>query len=234
MSWLFISCTGTKRLTKEAYLHGFKDKSAFTNIESFGSQDSTKLRIYLIRHAKPDVKKKKICTSAMAQAYVDAYSKVPIIPFDTSLVQFSLDDEQVIYCSNLRRAEETANAIFGKVYTIKSDAQFREFETRIIALSNAYTLPLIVWQTLSRAAWVLGLNQKGIESYKQAKIRSQQAALRLALLAQEEQTVVLVAHGMLNRSIAKKLKQQGWCILQKQGHINIGATVLVKEKDESL
>ena len=226
LSVLLLSCAGNRRLTKDVYLNGFDDGEPFTTITA---ADSGQMKIYLIRHAKPDVKKKKVCTSAMAQAYVDAYAKAPIIPFDSSLVVFNLPDYTTIYCSNLRRAYETAQAIFGSDCNLLVDAQFREFETTIVAQQNTLSLPLLMWQTISRAAWVMGLNQANIESYKEARERARQVAIRLALLAEEEQTVVVVAHGMLNRSVSRWLKQNGWRITQKQGHINIGATVLVKE-----
>lgn len=227
LSWLLLSCAGKRQLTKEAYLNGFDDQQAFTTVAAAEAQQ---MKIYLIRHAKPDVEKKKICTSTMAQAYVDAYSKAPIIPFDSSLLVVDLPDKHTIYCSSLRRAQETAQSIFGRDYNIVVDAQFREFETNIIAQQNVVSLPLIVWQSLSRAAWVLGLNQSHIESYKEARERAKGVAVQLASQAEKQQTVVLVAHGMLNRSVAKWLQQSGWQITQKQGHINIGATVLVKTK----
>ncbi|MCG8582361.1 MAG: histidine phosphatase family protein [Bacteroidales bacterium] len=224
---LLVSCAGKRKLTNDVYLNGFDDSLAFTHIEA--AADSGQMKIYLVRHAKPDVKKKKVCTSVMAQAYVDAYAKAPIIPFDSSLVSYDLPYDQTIYCSSLRRAHETAQAIFGNEFNLLVDSQFREFETRIIAQQNTFSLPLIVWQSLSRAAWVIGLNNSNIESYKEAKARAQQVAVRLALQAEEQQTVVLVAHGMLNRAVAAQLKKNGWQIRQQQGHINIGATVLVKE-----
>ncbi len=223
---LLAACAGKQGLSNDAYYNGFDDGRAFTNIEA---ADSGTMKIYLIRHAKPNVKKRKICTSAMAQAYVDAYAQAPIIPFDSSLLSYDLPFDQTIYCSSLRRARETALAIFGENYHFVVDPQYREFETRIIAQQNTFSLPLIVWQTLSRAAWVSGLNQRGIESYTEAKERAQRVAVNLALAAEEQHTVVLVAHGMLNRAVAGQLKKNGWQIVQRQGHINIGATVLVKE-----
>ena len=233
---LFISiislagCSSHRRLTDDAYLNGFDDKQPFTVIEAVEQLDASQMRIYLIRHAKPDVKKFGICTASMAQAYVTAYNKAPIIPFDTSLVNVRLQKRRVIHCSTLRRAHETAHAIFGDQHEVVPDDIYREFETRIVGAGNVYKLPLVIWQSVSRIGWVMGLNTKDIESYGNAIDRAHKAATQLENLAQQEQLTILVAHGMLNRSIAKELKRRGWQLKQKQGHINIGATILEKER----
>lgn len=230
LTFFIAACSSQQKLTKEAYQNGFENKKPFTTIEDVSEDANKQMRIYLIRHAKPDVNKELLYNSAMAQAYVRAYGEVSIIPFDSSLVNVKLEASTPIYCSNLRRAQETARAIFGEEYIIISEALFREFETRINSGPNAYSLPLIVWQSISRLMWVMGLNQHGIESYNEARRRADKAANRLIELAEENRTVVLVAHGMLNRALAKRLKQQGWELIQNKGHINIGATVLEKER----
>ena len=226
--FVLAACSTQQRLTKEAYLNGFDDKAPFTSIENQGEEADSVKRIYLIRHAKPDVAKKFMCTAQMAQDYVRAYNQVSIIPFDSSLVKVELEASTPIYCSSLVRAQQTAEAIFDSTFTIVSYPLFREFETKIVRAPNAYKLPLIVWQSISRLTWIVGLNQHGIESYREAKTRADVASQELMKLAEENQTVVLVAHGMLNRALAKRLQKAGWKVLQKQGHINIGATVLEK------
>ncbi len=220
------SCISTGKLSKQHYLNGYDDKRPYTSVYK---PEHSKQCIYLIRHAKPDVEKQLIYASSMAQDYVIEYNQAPIIPFDPSLVKVDINDHQLIYSSPLRRAHETAQAIFPD-HTIETDSLYREFETRIVQDGNIYAMPLIVWQSLSRLMWVMGLNQKEIESYAQARNRAMLVADRLADYSQTDELVILVAHGMLNRSVTKALKKQGWIIKQKHGHHNIGATVLVKEE----
>ena len=50
----------------------------------------------------------------------------------------------------------------------------------------------------------------------------------LEKLAYQEETAILVGHGMMNAAIAKELKKRGWHIVQAKGQLNLGATVLQK------
>lgn len=186
------------------------------------------LQIYLIRHAKPNLKKKLFYSAQEAQEYVRNYNSVPVIPFDPELIKVNLNTNHLIYCSNLPRSQETALRIFGDKFTVISDSIFREYEIRMINASSIIKLPLGLWQAFSRGSWLLGYNHNGIESRKKAKLRAAMAAENLIKVAKQEETAVLVAHGMLNGGIEKELKKQDWQIIQKKGHINLGATVLVK------
>lgn len=204
------------------------DSSFQSNLKKQGKR---MLQIYLIRHAKPNVKKNWFYSDAEAQQYVIDYNSVPIIPFDSSLVSVHLRPEHTIYCSSLPRSQETALTIFGDKFTVVSDSVFREFEIRMISANSFFKLPLGIWQAFSRGSWMLGFNHRGIESHKEAKFRATQAAENLINVAYDEETAVLVAHGMLNGAIESELKKKGWKLIQKQGHVNLGATILVKTVD---
>jgi hypothetical protein len=194
-------------------------------------QGKRMLQIYLIRHAKPNVKKNWFYSADEARQYVSDYNSAPIIPFDISLVKVNLGPNHIIYCSSLPRSQETALKIFGDNFPVVSDSVFREFEIRMIAANSFFKMPLGIWQAFSRGSWMLGFNHRGIESHQQAKLRAQRAAENLIKVARDEETAVLVAHGMLNGVIAKELKKKGWKLIQKQGHVNLGATILVKIVD---
>lgn len=204
------------------------DSSLQADLKKQGKQ---MLQIYLIRHAKPNVKKNWFYSAEEAIRYVIDYNSVPIIPFDPSLVAVNLRPNHIIYCSSLPRAQETALKIFGDTYTIVSDSVFREFEIRMISANSFFKMPLGVWQAFSRGSWMLGFNHRDIESHKEAKLRAQQAAENLIKVAHDEETAVLVAHGMLNGAIAKELEKKGWKLIQKKGYVNLGATILVKIVD---
>ncbi|MGQ1911093.1 histidine phosphatase family protein [Marinifilum sp. RC60d5] len=186
------------------------------------------LQIYLIRHAKPNLKKKLFYSAQEAQQYVRDYNSVPVVPIDKSLVKVNLNANHIIYCSNLPRSQETALRIFADQFPIVSDSIFREYEIRMINANSIIKLPLVIWQAFSRGSWMLGYNHNGIESRKEAKLRASMAAENLIKVAKLEETAVLVAHGMLNGGIEKELKKRGWKLIQKKGHLNLGATVLVK------
>lgn len=196
-------------------------------------QGKRMLQIYLIRHAKPNVKKNWFYSADEAMQYVLDYNSVPIIPFDPSLVVVNLNSNHIIYCSSLPRAQETALKIFGDKFPVVSDSIFREFEIRMISASSFLKMPLGIWQAFSRGSWMLGFNHRGIESRKEARLRARQASENLIKVAYDEETAVLVAHGMLNGAIAKELEKKGWKLIQKQGHVNLGATILVKIVDSN-
>jgi broad specificity phosphatase PhoE len=227
-------------VTQKKYLQSVNGCDAFTCVnevdekeqEDLKKQGKKKLQIYLIRHAKPDLKKETFYSAKEAQQYVHNYNSVPIIPFDPELVKVNLKPDHIIYCSNLPRSQETALAIFGKKFHVVSDSIFREYEIKMVKANSIIKLPLPIWQFFSRGSWLLGFNHRGIESRKEAKVRVQQAAENLIKVAHIEETAVLVAHGMLNHGLEKQLKKQGWQVIQKNGQTNLGATVLVKIVNE--
>lgn len=227
-------------VTQAKYLQSASPCGAFTCVDEVDEkeqmelkkQGKRKLQIYLIRHAKPNLKKELFYSAKEAQQYVYDYNSVPIIPFDPELVKVNLNPDHVIYCSNLPRSQETALAIFGDKYPVVSDSIFREYEIKIVKANSLIKLPLPIWQFFSRGSWLLGFNHQGIESRKEAKLRVKQAVENLIKVAHREETAVLVAHGMLNAGLEKELKKQGWQVIQKKGQTNLGATILVKVVNE--
>jgi len=187
-----------------------------------------KIQIYLIRHAKPNLNKSFLSSADQAQDYIENYNKAPIHEIDSNKVKIDLSKPHQIYCSSLVRSQETALALFGDSYIIVSDSIFREFELRIVQANSIVKLPLDLWKGLSRFFWFMGCNHEGIESFKEAKKRVVLSADNLEKLASQEETAILVGHGMINAAIAKELRKRGWDVIHKKGHLNLGATVLQK------
>jgi len=187
-----------------------------------------KIQIYLIRHAKPNLNKSFLSSADQAQDYIENYNKAPIHEIDSNKVKIDLSKHHQIYCSSLVRSQETALALFGDSYIIVSDSIFREFELRIVQANSIVKLPLDLWKGLSRFFWFMGCNHEGIESFKEAKKRVVLSADNLEKLASQEETAILVGHGMINAAIAKELRKRGWDVIHKKGHLNLGATVLQK------
>lgn len=196
--------------------------------KDLNSQQKKMLQIYLIRHAKPNIQKKGLYNVKQARQYLQDYSAVAIRPFDTELVTIHLTKAHTIHCSPLRRSKETTRVLFSDHYPIQIDSVFREFESRIINAPSFLPLPMSLWQVFSRGSWMLGFNHRGIESHHQAKQRAEMAADKLIDIAYQEETAILVAHGMLNGAIKKTLKKKGWKVLQSKGQQNLGATILVR------
>ncbi len=66
------------------------------------------------------------------------------------------------------------------------------------------------WGFLARFWWWFFDHHKGQETRAQAHDRSDAVAVRLIALAQQEQAIVVVAHGFFNVMIEKSLIAQGW------------------------
>ncbi|MFA8436284.1 MAG: histidine phosphatase family protein [Marinifilaceae bacterium] len=238
-----VSCASTKLLNgdEEKYhlsteeIYG-RNCAAFTCVREVDEEFQSELKkegkrllqIYLIRHAKPNLKKKAFYSVQEAQQYMTNYNLVPIHPIDSGLVRVDLDRRHTIHCSSLRRSQETAQGIFGDNFPIVADSLFREFEIKAIRASSVIKVPLVVWQFFSRGTWFLGFNHRGIESFKEAKKRAYRCAEKLIESAIEEETSILVGHGMLNGAIERELAKQGWQTIKNKGHVNLGATILVK------
>ena len=132
-----------------------------------------------------------------------------------------------VYTSRLFRAMATAGELFGDSVVYCSSGLFNEFGLSIIKLPLLF--PFKTWASVSRTTWLLGRKGKNTESYHVAKQRVKKCVLFLEEKAGENNQVILVAHGLLNRSIKNQLKNKGWRVIHDQGTENLGATILRKE-----
>ena len=57
--------------------------------------------------------------------------------------------------------------------------------------------------------WLFGFNKNG-ESFTKAKTRAKEAACQLIALAEENEKVILIGHGVMNRLIARQLRLCKW------------------------
>ncbi len=184
--------------------------------------------VVLIRHAAVDMKVKGWMNSPKAAKYRMSYDVSPINKFVSSEVLIHLPDlnSDTIYTSALFRSKETALGIFGNSAFYVSLPLLNEYELHVVKWP--LLLPYKGWTSVSRIMWLLGLNQKGVESYKQAQQRTLRVVDFIEQKGQCNQQIVLVTHGFLNRNIAKELERRGWRRTQNNGKNNLGATVLKK------
>ncbi|KAA3436658.1 histidine phosphatase family protein [Rufibacter hautae] len=183
--------------------------------------------IYLIRHARPLISRKGFFSKAQAQQYITDYNQAEVEKIIQRSEHLPLDRIKRVFCSTLPRAKATALMLFGPEVELIEDATFKEFESRIWGLPLG-KFPLKWWQVTSRILWLLGLNQKDIESFKQAKMRAAQAADHLVREAESNGIAVLVAHGFLNEFIKRALKKRGWKVSLDGGRGYVGVTRLEK------
>jgi broad specificity phosphatase PhoE len=186
-----------------------------------------RLHIFLIRHSKPLVARDGLFDHTRARRFIQAYDAAAIEAVVAKPRDLPYEEIKRVHCSALPRARQTAQAIFGPGVELVEDRLFNECERRILALP-LLRFPLQVWLTGARLLWLLGLNSRGIENYRQARKRARQGAEALARYAQAEEKTVLVAHGLLNVFIRRQLRKMGWQVVRHEGHGYLAVTELVK------
>ena len=110
-------------------------------------------------------------------------------------------------CSHLRRSIESARSLgFPEVHfkePLFSETALPHFD------SGDFPLPVFVWIVVLRLLWLVGFSRNG-ESLISARRRARQAAAGLIQLAEANQIVLLVGHGLFNHLIATELRKRGW------------------------
>jgi hypothetical protein len=90
-------------------------------------------------------------------------------------------------------------------------------------------MPIKFWTTASRALWMMGLNDKNIESFRRAKKRAIKNTKNLTLKAERDGMIILVAHGLHNKYLKKYLRKSGWTVVQNTGNDYLSVKILAKD-----
>jgi broad specificity phosphatase PhoE len=112
---------------------------------------------------------------------------------------------QVVLCSSSPRACSSAAALRctpDRIDDLFLEAQLPTVKWRWPKLSPYY------WTALFRMAWFAGYS-KDVESCRHAQKRAM-AAANVLLQYTVQGDVLLIAHGMINRFIARELAKNGW------------------------
>lgn len=185
-------------------------------------------QIILIRHGEPDLFKKGWKNRKDAERYIQDYDSALVKPLKT----YPICDDKLpfnkVFHSSLPRAKHTAQLLFPSGVELQEDNRFIEHHRKIMKFANV-KLPHGFWIGGSRILWFLGLNDKGIESSKEAKRRTRENAVILADEALKHEYAVLVAHGLHNRYLKKYLKKQDWKHIRKEGTNYWSINILAKQ-----
>ncbi|MDN5200275.1 histidine phosphatase family protein [Fulvivirgaceae bacterium BMA10] len=188
------------------------------------------MQILLIRHGEPNLKKWGWKNRKAAKKFVHDYDSVGIIAFKENPICIENLVIDKAFHSSLPRAKHTAELLFDQKLQLVEKPEFREFERKLIKFINV-PLPLKFWTGSSRLLWLMGLNDKHIESFKDAKQRVEKNARFLENDAKYNKDVVLVAHGFHNRYVKKALKRSGWKEVRKGGNGYLSISILAKYKE---
>ncbi len=184
--------------------------------------------VILIRHAKVNMETTGWVGAKKAASLHNSYDVSPINNFnaDSVLSALPIRKTDTIYSSSLPRSITTAWMLFGDSAVILSSKFMDEFDLQIVRAP--FVLPYKGWTSLSRALWLLGLNNKNNASYKDAKARTREIADFIEERLKYNKQVILVTHGFLNRDLSRELKRRNWHITNNNGKKNLGATILRK------
>ncbi len=170
-------------------------------------------KIILLRHAKVDIKNYKNISANQFEKWIIEYNNSDIKSESSSKneIRNLLNETDILICSNLKRSIQSIE-VFDKIPFETNDI-FNEAE---LPHSNWNLLKLNpkVWLIFFRILWFFGYSQN-CESYKEAKERAKKATEKLIKLSQQNKTIILVGHGIMNKLIQKELLLQKWNEIKK-------------------
>ena len=164
------------------------------------------MEIILLRHGKPEVELKGHLNASEIKLLAVEYAQAGVQDSPPIELKESFNACYVV-CSDLARSKQSAKRLgINEIHL--SDNLFTEtviphFDQGVIKM------PVTMWLTVLRIMWLFGFKKNG-ESFVKAKQRAKLATSKLITLAQENEKVILVGHGLMNHLIAKQLRFNNW------------------------
>ncbi|MEN8154854.1 MAG: histidine phosphatase family protein [Acidobacteriota bacterium] len=166
-------------------------------------------KIILVRHGEPDVKKWESERNGSYGEWVKAYNSAGIKNESrpSEELKAAVEGCDLIISSDLRRAVETAEALCLSI-PVRKEPVLREIELP----ESKRKLPKFspeIWATIFRILWFFGVSGN-VENLREAKERIKKASEKILSVAEDNNKIVVVGHGLINRFIAGELKSNGW------------------------
>jgi broad specificity phosphatase PhoE len=172
--------------------------------------DQSVASITLIRHGPPTVSMRTPVRGHEFRDFVARYeaAKIKRQAVPPLAVKRVMNRADLVFASHRPRAIHTAELLEAPVTPI-IDERFREIEFPV-NFPAPLRLTALTWTVLALLLWHLGYSP-GCEPLKAARRRARTMAEFLDSKAQYNcGPVILVAHGGINRLIAKELRLLGW------------------------
>jgi len=188
-------------------------------------------KIYLIRHAKVDLKKPGWGTSKYSAEYKKDYNVTGVEVFNIDEVLKKIKNYpsiDTIFCSPQHRAMETALILFVEDVVFETDSVLIELDYPVVQHVPVIQLPVTGWLLISRISWMAGINRGEKTGYKDRVDELNAFSDELIKFACRNGNAVVVAHGMVNRELVKILKKRGWkyCENGKDRYRNLSVNCL--------
>ena len=174
-------------------------------------------RIITARHGRPDLSRDVKITSREYGDWWARYDASGLAPEEhppEALTRLAAS-AQTVLSSTLPRAIETAAKATGGRCEVPADPIFVE------APLPPPPIPLLklrpgAWGVVSRTFWFVGYAPEGVENHWETWRRVRKVTARLAEHAAKGD-VLLCAHGYLNWMIDRRLRQEGWKRIERDG-----------------
>jgi broad specificity phosphatase PhoE len=169
----------------------------------------TKKSITLIRHGPPAVSLRQRMPGHQFRQFVESYDAAQIAEqaFPPRVAVRAMAQADCVFVSYRPRAIHTAELLGPRVPPL-IDPQFREIEFPADFPCH-FRFSALIWSAIALALWRLGYSKR-CETFARAKQRAQIAVDLLETKSHGADSIVLVAHGGINRLIAKELRRRGW------------------------
>ncbi|MEL6602169.1 MAG: histidine phosphatase family protein [Cyanobacteria bacterium J06614_10] len=164
--------------------------------------------ITLIRHGPPAVSLSQRVRGHQFRQFVERYdaAKISRQAQPPRLARQVMAQADWVFVSNRPRATHTAE-LLGLPTTPIVDSQFREIEFPV-DFPRHFRFSAMTWTVIALTLWRLGYSSR-CESLARARQRAQ-VAVDLLEGGTQNGSVVLVAHGGINKLISKELRRRGW------------------------
>ncbi|MEP5154204.1 histidine phosphatase family protein [Planktotalea sp.] len=178
------------------------------------------MQIIIMRHGQPELDLddlKKIRMSARAVGDIVARYEQADLAADSEPSEAALELAQTCsrgFCSELPRAIGSIEKL-GLSEKTTIDPDFTESALPFLTWARP-NLTFFTWCILFRITWLFGFSQNG-EHIRGAKTRAKRCAERLIADTKEDETTLLLGHGIMNRLIARELKRNGWRKIASSG-----------------
>lgn len=189
-------------------LHRFFDQSSQRPSQP-PARSPSQQSITLIRHGPPAVSLRQRVQGHLFRQFVERYDAAHIAHRERPPVaaQRIVAKADWVFASPRPRAMHTAE-LLGVTVSPIIDSQFREIEFPV-DFPRHFRFSALTWSLIALVLWRLGYSSRS-ESFRRTRQRVCSAADLLEGKSQTAASVVLVAHGGINRLIAEELRRRGW------------------------
>jgi len=180
--------------------------------------------ITIVRHGTVEINKSKKVSALDFGLWINEYNRATVkddCDKKDEIFQL-LDAAEFVVCSKLSRSIESV-ALFDKSPCVINKA-FNEAPLPNTSWIRLKLAPAM-WLIFFRMIWLLGYS-KNTESYAAVKIRAKVAAKMLIDLSRDNNDVVLMGHGLMNRLIIKELVFYKYMKIENGGNKNWSYSVL--------